>query len=115
MRLQCTSEPKPAWPPPPSPAPRDLGLSVIIAAYPGITTDGGTGEGVPRGPRPRPARLESRREGPRAVTGRPAAGGGGARRLPRGQVHMVPPPAPPDIGQLTDIGARASGPAAPPG
>jgi hypothetical protein len=41
---------------------------------------------------------------PRAVTGLPVSGGGDARRPPHGQVHIVPPPMPPDIGQLTDIG-----------
>jgi hypothetical protein len=59
---------------------------------------------VPRGPRPRPARLESRREIPRAVTGLRRAEEetlAGCRAV---SCHMVPPSMPPDIGQLTDIG-----------
>ena len=104
MRHQYTGEVKPALRPPPSPAPSDLGLSVMISLYRDITIAGNAHEELPRGPRPRPARLESRREDPRAVTGLPVSGGGDAQRMPRGQVHMVPPPTRPDIGQLTDIG-----------
>lgn len=95
----------------------DLGLSMMITLYPDIV-------GVAR--RAIPARgwafLAGRKmiaaraaataraageppgEDPRAVTGLPVSGGGDARRTPRGQVHMVPPPTPADIGQLTDIG-----------
>ena len=59
---------------------------------------------MPRGPRPRPARLESRREGPRAVTGLPSSGGGDAAGRRTVTDPMLASAGPSDIGHMTDFG-----------